>query len=95
MDKAVYRACSGRPFWWVRPGVGYGFMLVFCGVLFCVDIFCLFYCWFFLFAVLVVSFSQKSNCLVWDCLSTFDFLVFYSFFFGLMNCLQKNKLSSS
>ena len=22
---AGYRACSGRPLWWVRPGVGVGF----------------------------------------------------------------------
>ena len=46
-------------------------MLVFYGVLFCVNFLCCVCYWFFPFVVLVVSFSQKSNCLVWVCLSTF------------------------
>ena len=46
-------------------------MLVFYGVLFCVNFLCYVCYWFFPFAVLVVSFSQNSNCLVGVCFSTF------------------------
>ena len=38
-----------------------------------------------------MSFSQKSNCLFWVCLSI---LVFCSFVFRLKGSLQKNNLSS-
>ena len=63
-------------------------MLVFCGVLFCVNLLCRVCYRFFPFVVLFVSFSQKSNCLAGVCL-----LVCYVFFFRLINSLQKNKLS--
>ena len=46
-------------------------MLFFYGVLFCVNLLCRVCFWFFPFVVLVVSFSQKSNCLVWVCFSIF------------------------
>ena len=46
-------------------------MLVFYGVLFCVNLLCYVCYWFFRFVVLVVSFFQKSNCLVLVCISTF------------------------
>ena len=46
----------------------------------------------FLLFVLVVSFSQKSNRLVWICLSTF--FVLYSFVVRHESSLQKNNLSS-
>ena len=46
-------------------------MLVFYGVLFCVNLLCHVCYWFFPFVVLVVSFSQKSNSLVCACLLTF------------------------
>ena len=50
-------------------------MLVFYGVLFCVNLLCRVCFWFFPFVVLVVSFSQKSNCLV---------CVFVLRFFGVL-----------
>ena len=62
--------------------MGSCFVLTFC---------VLFFTGFFPFVVLVVSFSQKLNCLVWICLPIF--LVFYVFFVRLINSLQKNKLS--
>ena len=43
----------------------------FYGVLFRVNFLCRVCYWFFPFVFLVVSFSQKSICLVWVCLSTF------------------------
>ena len=46
-------------------------MLAFYGVLFCVNLLCRVCFWFFPLVVLVVFFSQKSNCLVWVCLLTF------------------------
>ena len=51
-------------------------MLVFCGVLFCVNLLCRVCYWFFPFVVLFVSFSQKSNCLAGVCLSYFWFVMF-------------------
>ena len=67
-------------------------MLVFYGVLFCVNLLCRVCFWFFPFVVLVVSFSEKSNCLVWVfCLSIFWY--FMLSFFRHINILQKNKLS--
>ena len=66
-------------------------MLVFYRVLFCVNLLCCVCFHFFPFVVLVVSFSQKSNCLVWVCLSTF--WCFMLSFFRFINSLQKNKLS--
>ena len=48
----------------------------FYGVLFCVNLLCRVCYWFFPFVVLVVSSSQKSNCLVWVGLSTFGVLCF-------------------
>ena len=67
-------------------------MLVFYGVLFCVNLLCRVCFWFFPFVVLVVSFSEKSNCLVWVfCLSIF--WCFMLSFFRHINILQKNKLS--
>ena len=44
----------------------------------------------FSFFVLVVSFSQKLNSLVWVCFSIF----FYSFVFRVESSLENNKLSS-
>ena len=51
-------------------------MLVFCGVLFCVNLLCRVCYRFFPFVVLFVSFSQKSNCLAGVCLSYFWFVMF-------------------
>ena len=46
-------------------------MLDFYRVLFRVKLLCRVCYWFFPFVVLVLSFSQKSNCLVYNCFSTF------------------------
>ena len=68
-------------------------MLVFYGVLFCVI-------FFMLYLLLVFSFCCF-GCVLFSKIKlfglgmSFDFLVLYSFFFRLINSLQKNKLSSS
>ena len=42
VGKAGYRACSGRPLWWVRPGVECKFMLSFLEGPFVFNLSCLF-----------------------------------------------------
>ena len=75
--------------WLVRPGLGYNVEVSLCRVSFCVQPFVSFFLLFFLFFVLVVSFSRKSNLLVWFCLPTF---LFYSFVVRLESGLDKNNL---
>ena len=68
-------------------------MLVFYGVLFCVNLLCCVCYWFFLLLFwLCFDFSKIK---LFGLGLSFDFLVFYSFFFRLVGSLQKNKLSSS
>ena len=91
---------------WVRPAIehaqdvlsgGFGqeweydFVLVFQGVLFCVNVFVILFLVFLLLFWLCPFFkNQTVFCWSLSC----DFLEFYYFFFGLGSSLQKNKLSS-
>ena len=67
-------------------------MLVFYGVLFCVNLLC---CVFFLvFPFCCFNCVSFSKIKLFGLVLSFDFLVFYAFFFRLINSLQNNKLSA-